>query len=134
MKTAYYIDENGNRQSISAKFRRSLRRLTAIGQHNDPLARRSQVAAYIAEKEQLGHIAVVESGMDCDCVRYSGRVHMIPASVIAYEALDNRLNDSADGPYSLDIITPSEAQAIAYHSSDLALEAFENGHSHVVYY
>jgi hypothetical protein len=84
-------------------------------------------------KEVEGNfIAVVWSGMDCDCVRYSGEVHYI----LAYKAevekhIESQYRD-AEGPISFYLMRPSEADKIHYSSRDLALEAFEDGHSHVV--
>jgi hypothetical protein len=79
-----------------------------------------------------GRLFVEESGMDCDCVRYSGRIREIEATVRAYCALDNHIGAWSDGPYRLRLVTQSEAERIQPQSRDLALEAFENGHRHYI--
>lgn len=95
----------------------------------DKIAMKRRIAA-CAEN---GKVAVVESGMDCDCVRYSGHVSIIDATVEAYEAHYDHVAKWADGPFSLGVVSPSEARKIKRQSRDLALEAFEDGHAHVVY-
>lgn len=52
----------------------------------------------------------------------------------AIKHLTNRLNamPCVDGPFNLTICDPDNVQQAA-PSRDLALEAFEDGHQHVVY-
>ncbi len=73
-------------------------------------------------------VKVVESGMDCDCVQYSGRVHTCEATFEAYEKMHDDIAEWADGPFSLTIVPWS--QKVTYTSRDRALEAYENGHPH----
>ena len=80
-----------------------------------------------------GKIAAIESGRDCDCVEYSGKVHIIDATVAAYNALHDDLSDWADGPFRLCLERPSVAQRVKYESRDLVMEAHEDGHPHVIY-
>lgn len=90
--------------------------------------RRQGIARQIAEHAEAGQIAVIESGRDCDGVRYSGYSHIIPANIAALDALSDRIAEWSDGVFSLTIAKPSEE--IEYTSRDLTLEAFENGHPH----
>lgn len=75
-----------------------------------------------------GRIKLVESGMDCDCVKYDGRVHECDATLEAYDKLHDEISEWADGPFSLRIVPWDEE--IKYTSRDLAMEAYENGHPH----
>jgi len=93
--------------------------------------RRQSLIKAIAECAEDGKVAVVESGMDCDCVQYSGYRHLIDANVKAYDALRRRIAESADGRIYLDIARPSED--VEQSSRDLALEAFEDGHPYSIH-
>jgi hypothetical protein len=73
-------------------------------------------------------VAIVESGMDCDCVEYSGKVSIVPAD---WRAVIKHMDDAekwADGPISFAIVSPSKARGIEYSSRDRIAEAFEDGH------
>jgi len=94
------------------------------------LKRRWRVWALIKEFEHEGKIYHVESGRDCDGVQYSGHIHSCAAHPWAYEALLDRISDSADGPFHLDMIKYEDLHEVEYTSRDLTLEAFENGHPH----
>lgn len=96
------------------------------------LSRKFQLLDRITKCENNGKIFVEESGMDCDCVQYSGIVREIPATLKAFEAFENDVYDNAEGPASVSILTPEEAAETSYHSRDRILEAFEDGHSHSV--
>lgn len=84
-----------------------------------------------------GIIYVWETGMDCDCVQFGGlRKITVPEGediVAVFEAWENEQYDGADGPLSHAIITYERAQEVQPYSRDLAAEAYENGHPHVVY-
>lgn len=79
-----------------------------------------------------GKVAVVESGMDCDCVQYSDRVTVMTADVRTVEGHITERLDWADGPINFRLMKPSEARGLVAGSRDLAAEAHENGHRHVV--
>lgn len=96
--------------------------------------RRQALIDLMCTRAEGGQVAVVESGMDCDCVAYDGRVHIIDATPVAFDALDRRIAEWADGPYRLRIVSPSEAEHIHPESRDLVLEAHENGHPHHITY
>lgn len=81
------------------------------------------------------YICVVWSGRDCDGVQYSGEVHWIDCSEGGKQAVEAHVQatlDWADGPCHYFLMRPSEAQMIHYRSRDLAMEAFEDGHAHVL--
>ena len=79
-------------------------------------------------------VYLVESGMDCDCVQYSGVVHVLDnPHWRLYEKLVEEINDNAEGPFDLALIPYDKVHEVEYHTRDLAAEAFENGHQHVVY-
>ena len=90
-------------------------------------------AGTIARRTLQPTIAVVWSGRDCDGVRYSGQVYMVEATREAVIEHINHEYEWADGPCSWRLMRPSEARSIQYTSRDLTLEAFEDGHAHVIY-
>ena len=94
---------------------------------------RAQALAEMAACTENGKVALIESGMDCDCVRYSGRVHIVDATEEAVEELYDYVYKWADGPVSLAFCKPSVAKQVRYTSRDLALEAFEDGHPHSIH-
>ena len=80
-----------------------------------------------------GMMNVEESGMDCDGVRYQGQLHKIPATKEAYYKLQEEIGEWADGPFYLCLVTPKVAESIVYDSRDLGMEAFEDGHQHIIH-
>ena len=87
----------------------------------------------LAQCAEDGQVAMVWSGMDCDCVKYEGAVRMVEATVAAVEKAADDYYSWADGPCGYYLERPSVARRLRYESRDLALEAFEDGHPHVVY-
>lgn len=79
-----------------------------------------------------GEVAIVASGRDCDGVQYGGDVTILPADVRAVEDHIAKRLAWADGPMSFQLMKPSEARDLEAWSRDLALEAYENGHQHVL--
>ena len=82
---------------------------------------------------QRGKIAIVTSGMDCDCSRWENSVSIVDANIAEVDAWLERFYANAEGPQGHYIECPSTARKLVRSSRDLALEAFENGHPHVVY-
>lgn len=119
---------------MNKKMRKLCKKIagTALYGRSDWLAVREETARRIAELAENGAVAVIESGMDCDGVQYSGHVHIIAASVVRLELLDKHTNEWADGPYYLSLERPSKARQVEYSSRDLGMEAFENGHPWVL--
>ena len=96
------------------------------------MTRNQEIEKAIAELAEHGRVAVVESGRDCDGVRYSGRVRVIRARLKDLLELEDGIAEWADGPFTLRLERPSIARRLEYTSRDLGLEAFENGHAHLI--
>ena len=88
--------------------------------------------SYLRTIAENGKVAYLESGRDCDCVEYSGRVHVVDATWEAFEELEAGISEWADGPFRLSLARVSETRAVRYESRDLVLEAMENGHPHSI--
>lgn len=81
-----------------------------------------------------GKIGVVVSGMDCDCSAYSRQYTVaMPNSVQAIKRWFYDHCDALDGPETQRFVRPDQVDKTQNWSRDLALEAFEEGHPHVVY-
>ena len=94
----------------------------------------AELANAIQAKAEDGEIAIVWSGIDCDSVCYRNDWRILPAIVpVIRRSIDERYY-WADGPCNWVIKSPSEVRNTRYVSRDLALEAFEDGHAHVVHY
>lgn len=85
----------------------------------------------IADCIEDGQICGVTSGMDCDCVQYTHMTIIDNPTPVALLAMEEDTYYWADGPTGVGYCKPSERPEI--RSRDLAMEAFENGHPHVVY-
>ncbi len=97
----------------------------------DPLEKKAVAVALINRKAVDGRISIWVDQMDCDCSRWTSDFE-IPATWVHYEQFVNRLGEGAEGPiYGIQINSP--LTTYEHSSRDLALEAFENGHPHVVY-
>lgn len=84
----------------------------------------------IRDCAENGKVALVRGGCDCDGVQYGGDVSIVKATVAAVDARVEHDLHWADGPMYHTIMRPSEARRVQRTQRDLALEAFENGHSH----
>ena len=81
-----------------------------------------------------GRVGVIVSGSDCDCVSYYREcVTNLPAGAFIHQKETEHHEAYLDGPESVRYVTPSVIDPSNNHSRDLALEAFEDGHPHVVY-
>jgi len=80
-----------------------------------------------------GRVGIAGAGMDCDCSKWSGPCGVVPATYYAVDRALDRIYEGLDGPANFWLIPPDEAEEMPYQSRDLALEAFEDGHPHVVY-
>ena len=95
---------------------------------------RIRVNRRVEECTENGVVAVIEGGMDCDCSAYEGHVHTFPAKLSEFWDRIDKMYYDAEGPIHWYVERPSVALNVESSSRDLALEAFENGHQHVVYY
>lgn len=119
--------------SLVKPSRRAQIAARAFGYLDEHINRRAALLTRIETCAEDGKVALVESGRDCDGVRYTGRVRLIEATPRAYWAEYEQVADWADGPFSFAIVRPSEATGIEYQSRDLTLEAFEDGHAHCLH-
>jgi len=85
------------------------------------------------EMAHEGKVYFVESGRDCDGVQYDGYVRSCEPTLASYNEMVDELNNWADGPFFLDLVSHEVAQDVCYSSCDLSMEAFEDGHSHILY-
>jgi hypothetical protein len=110
----------------------------------DPGAmRRRQAGQMVAENARRrraldratvdGRIGVVVDGMDCDCTQYHrGWVQPAWASVAAFRRWDEERMSWLDGPECMALVRPDQVDRDGNWSRDRALEAYEDGHPHVV--
>ena len=99
---------------------------------DDALVYKARVARKIEENRVGNELYVYVWSRDCDMCEGSSR-YTIPASVLAYEKFCNDQYECAEGPMRINIMSRTEYDEFEPHFRDLALEAFENGHPHVVY-
>ena len=92
---------------------------------------RVNLRAVIDECLEDGQICRVTSGMDCDCSQYTHSTLIDNPTPMALLASEEDSYYWADGPMGIGYCKPSERPQS--RSRDLALEAFEDGHPHVVY-
>jgi hypothetical protein len=96
----------------------------------DPIAENARTVARIAALAEYGLVGLSVTQMDCDCSQWS-TLEAIPAQRVYLERELQRIYENAEGPVSWGLCEPPARPE--YHSRDLALEAFEDGHPHVVY-
>lgn len=121
---------------MNRKFRKLILNACRAGRHyqrEDELARRQSFANRVYFKQEDGWVYLVISGMDCDGVQYSGLKTLVRAIPTV---INKRIEENlkwADGPMYFDIMSPHDGDKVQYSSRDLGMEAFENGHPHVLY-
>jgi hypothetical protein len=94
----------------------------------------ARLRAILNDNQRDGKIGFVRSGMDCDCTKYySERVMDGFSSVAAFKKWRSDYHDSLEGPDHSYFVSPDKITPQS-HTRDLAAEAFEDGHPHVVYY
>lgn len=115
----------------------------------DQLAERAALAAIVRERAELTElphwhptrpgkpalcVAMVTNGMDCDCSSWSDRVTIVEAIPRHVERVIDDYYAGAEGPQGHYLAPPSTVAELETEYRDLALEAYEDGHAHVVYY
>lgn len=112
-------------------------RLKVLNSYKDGLHGRINERAAILARLQAcardGKVGLVESGRDCDSVDYVHPAGTIEPTLLAYFTRERHMREWADGPCHLSIVTPEDEEKTPWESHDRVLEAFENGHPHVVY-
>jgi len=109
-------------------------RVRELSRVHDAINERGAMWARIQRVAVDGQYGVLISGMDCDCVRYSrGSILDLPTGAMAAVKFWDDHCSWLDGPESQHFVTPALAAKEPSESRDLALEAFEDGHPHVVF-
>lgn len=98
---------------------------------DDNLIRRSHLADTIRRYQVDGQIAINYDQMDCDCAQWFSSV-LVPAHAMIVENHVQQTHNDAEGPVRWWLSHPDTR--VEYSSRDLALEAFEEGHPHVVHW
>ncbi len=99
--------------------------------HHNINDRAALLKALDRSTDDQGMVCQVESGMDCDCVKYThSHVRHRLSLMDEWMALE-KAYEYAEGYMHIYFVPPKERPES--YSRDLALEAFEDGHPHVVY-
>ena len=80
-----------------------------------------------------GKVAIVYGGVDCDHSTWDNRVALIDANVTSVNGWENDYMEYAEGSQWWNIEPMGYALSLKRSSRDLAMEAFEDGHPHVIY-
>ena len=99
----------------------------------DRLVEKENIVNHIKSKTENGKVAVVWSGVDADCVSWGNRVDVVNSSYVQIEKMLNNTYEGSEGSIDFYYEKPSIAEKLTETSRDLAMEAFEEGHPHVVY-
>tara|TARA_R100001015_G_C4633966_1_gene199656 strand:- start:4315 stop:4761 length:447 start_codon:yes stop_codon:yes gene_type:complete len=99
----------------------------------DPFKRKEAIVSAIHESAENGKVAVVFGGRDCDMAQWDNRVTLLPATFAHVSKWADDYMEAAEGHQWWHVEKPSSAEDIEESSRDLALEAHENGHPHIVH-
>ena len=121
--------------TINKRMRRMIRQIVKQRTYDtiDPLASKQRLLEKIQRRAEGGKVAMVYGGIDCDGVRVDNCVSMLPASDAVVDRWLTQLYDDAEGPTWAHVAAPSETADLHRETRDLALEAFEDGHPHILY-
>ena len=114
-------------------FLRKWARLDCKKLRTDFLAEKIHKIKKINSLAENGKILIIVGGCDCDGSEYYGKNYLVDANYTAVSHFENWQADGADGSIYFDYDKPSNKGEYSYSSRDLALEAFENGHNHIIY-
>lgn len=125
-----------NRKMVSTSGRPiqnadAVRALKAV--HNEITARgeAEKLLKSVAKDRKVG---VIREGMDCDGVQYRKEsVIDMPASMIRFVQEEEKHYSYLDGPETTYWVSPDKVKDGYYASADRGMEAFEDGHAHVLY-
>ena len=98
----------------------------------DSLALRIERKKQLADLQEDGMVAIVYGGIDCDGSRWDNCVSLVPATITAVEQWAERYHAQAEGPQWQRLERPSVVADLVEDNRDLALEAFEDGHAHLL--
>ena len=99
-----------------------------------PLQQRAALAREVHRLAEHGYVAMVHGGMDCDGSAWNDRVRLLRAIPVAVEREVNDFYANAEGPQWHHLAAPSTVENLEPECRDLALEAFENDHPHILHY
>ena len=119
MKRLLKKHAKNSRGPIVAEVHYTINRRAALKERLDKVSVGGKVALYI-------------SSMDCDCSRTQSARHMLVPSLVEAWRILERIYEGAEGPTSAYFCEVADYPEWVEHR-DLALEAFEDGHPHVVY-
>lgn len=126
-----WIERNTPREQWNDLYR-IIRKAGDRGSVHDEseLAERVKIAERIAKYTEDGEVCTVESGRDCDMSEYCYSTLHTDMTVMKFVRKERDMYEWADGPCYLGLCRPSERPE--GYSRDLALEAYEDGHPHIV--
>lgn len=99
----------------------------------DKLQSKVKFKKRIEEHSVDGKVAIVYGGIDCDHARWDNRVRIVDANLTSVMSWENDYMESAEGSQWYDLKPMDYALSLNESSRDLAMEAFEDGHPHVIY-
>jgi len=123
-------DFNSPRARRYRKLIGEYRRVLKECQIDDLLRKRERINEIIKRHNCDGVIHIVWEAQDCDHV-YTKDVTQIPATFIHYVKWEDDFYHYAEGPQSHWITQPFDRPTRI--TRDLGLEAFENGHPHLIH-
>ena len=110
--------------------RAAVRRLAGV---HDRINERADLSAMLKHAIHNGHVGVVRAGRDCDCVEFHyEHIRPVRPLMAEYQWMEQEYAE-AEGPLSIAFRHPDAVDDGRFDSRDLALEAFEDGHAHVIY-
>lgn len=120
---------------LTKRTKRHIKRCFKLHLRNrsDYLADRASLAVRVAYCAEGGKVALVSSGMDCDCSRWENAVTLVQAIPAAVMHRMERDYADAEGPLTIYVERPSVAAGLTETHRDLALEAFEEGRPHFIH-
>lgn len=108
----------------------AVRRLTQVHYNT---VERSYIAKQISKHAQRGYIGMIIDATDCDMYR-TRYASVKKANITLLWSFMQQMYNEAEGPVSISFCSPDVVVATKRTSRDMALEAFEDGHTNVVYY
>ena len=96
------------------------------------IGERARLAKAISAKQRDGFVGLSVWQMDCDCASWTS-FEVLKANTMVVDHYLDDLHANAEGRVSWHFVTPQEARDSVGEHRDHALEAFEDGHPHVVY-
>jgi hypothetical protein len=115
-------------------FNKSVARLLSKYRSNNNLLENKNLEVLkIKENAENGRVLIVYGGRDCDGSQSDGYTKLVDAGYYSAQKFIDSLYEGADGAIWYEFAKPSAISNIAVETRDLTLEAFENGHSHIIY-